>query len=34
MMRRKIIPLVVLATALVGCSDPKKASESNFEKAT
>ncbi|GLX91994.1 hypothetical protein Pfra02_45620 [Pseudomonas fragi] len=34
MMNRKIFPLVILATALVGCSDPKKASESNFEKAT
>ncbi|BAP45120.1 hypothetical protein NJC40_12815 [Pseudomonas sp. 21LCFQ02] len=33
-MHRKIFPLVILATALVGCSDPKKASESNFEKAT
>lgn len=33
-MQRKILPLVILATALVGCSDPKKASESNFEKAT
>lgn len=34
MMHRKILPLAILATALVGCSDPKKASESNFEKAT
>lgn len=33
-MHRKILPLVILATALVGCSDPKKASEDNFEKAT
>ncbi len=34
MMHMKILPLVILATALVGCSDPKKASDSNFEKAT
>lgn len=30
---RKILSLAVLVTVLAGCSDPKKASEENFEKA-
>ncbi|WP_295482038.1 hypothetical protein [uncultured Pseudomonas sp.] len=32
-MRTMLLPLAILTTALVGCSDPKKASEENFEKA-
>ncbi|MDO7902266.1 hypothetical protein ACE1YR_08165 [Pseudomonas sp. K1(2024)] len=32
-MRTMLLPLAIVTTALVGCSDPKKASEENFEKA-
>jgi hypothetical protein len=33
MLNRKILSLAILATALVGCSDPKEASEENFERS-